>query len=157
MIPFSTSSHARPHFIQSMGLFIDECRSQKVLTLQHLPADLRTFIAIAARFDPGLLRYDAVNAFVNARLEGDVFMKMLPRHRRNGMILKLNKPLYGLRRSPLLWQRVRGPLKKLGCWVLNRFRMNPAVLSRVESSWAFFYIDDISHCVPKASRSCKAI
>ena len=62
----------------------------------------RTLIAIAARFDLGLLQYDAVNAFVNARLEEDMSMKMPPGHRRNGTILKLNKALYGLRRSPLL-------------------------------------------------------
>ena len=38
----------------------------------------RTLIAIAARFDLELLQYDAVNAFVNAKLEEDVFMKMPP-------------------------------------------------------------------------------
>ena len=56
----------------------------------------RTLIAIAARFDLELIQYDAVNAFVNATLEEDVFMKMPPGYRRTGMILKLNKVLYGL-------------------------------------------------------------
>src|SRR5467141_3657838 len=75
----------------------------------------RTLIAITARFDLELLKYDAVNAFVNARLEENMFMKMPPGHRRNGTILKLNKPLYGLRRSPLLWQtELTQTLKKLG-------------------------------------------
>ena len=63
----------------------------------------RMLIAIAARFDLELLQYDAVNAFVNAKLEEDVFMKMPPGYRRNGTILKLNKALYGLQKSPLLW------------------------------------------------------
>jgi hypothetical protein len=62
----------------------------------------RTIIAIAARFDLELIQYDAVNAFVNAKLEEDVFIKMPPGHRRTGTILKINKALYGLRKSPLL-------------------------------------------------------
>jgi hypothetical protein len=65
----------------------------------------RAIMAIAARFDLELLQFDAVNAFVNVELGEDVFMQMLPGHRRAGWILNLNKALYGLRRSPLLWQR----------------------------------------------------
>jgi hypothetical protein len=48
-------------------------------------------MAIAARFDLELLQFDAVNAFVNADLDEDVFMRMPPGHRRAGWILKLNK------------------------------------------------------------------
>jgi hypothetical protein len=56
----------------------------------------RTIIAIAARFDLELIQYDTVNAFVNAKLEEDMFMKMPSEHRRTGTILKLNKALYSL-------------------------------------------------------------
>jgi hypothetical protein len=56
----------------------------------------RTLVAIAARFDLELIQYDTVNAFVNAKLDKDVFMKMSPGHRRIGTILKLNKALYRL-------------------------------------------------------------
>ena len=100
----------------------------------------RTLIAIAARFDLELIQYDAVNAFVNATLEEDVFMKMPPGHRRTGTILKLNKALYGLRKSPLLWQKeLTGTIRKLGfepvphepcCFMKNGIIM-------------FFYINDI--------------
>jgi hypothetical protein len=62
----------------------------------------RTLIAIAARYDLELLQYDAVNAFVNAELDEEVFMKMPPGHRKARTILKLRKALYSLRRSPLL-------------------------------------------------------
>ena len=112
----------------------------------------RTLIAITARFDLELLQYDAVNAFVNARLEEDMFMKMPLGHRRNGTILKLNKPLYGLRRSPLLWQtELTQTLKKLGlepiphepcCFIKGGIIPNVLLLRR----WH-------SHCVPEASRS----
>jgi hypothetical protein len=100
----------------------------------------RTLIAIAARFDLELIQYDAVNAFVNAGLEEDVFMKMPPGHRRTGTILKLNKALYGLRKSPLLWQKeLTRTIRQLGfepvphepcCFMKNGIIM-------------FFYVDDI--------------
>ena len=100
----------------------------------------RTIIAIAARFDLELIQYDAVNAFVNAELDEDVFMKMPPGHRRTGTILKLNKALYGLRKSPLLWQKeLTRTIRQLGfepvphepcCFMKDRIIM-------------FFYVDDI--------------
>src|SRR5438270_14040344 len=74
----------------------------------------RALIAIAARFDLELIQYDAVNAFVNATLDEDVYMKMPPGYRRTGTILKLERALYGLRKSPLLWQReLTSTLKKI--------------------------------------------
>jgi hypothetical protein len=100
----------------------------------------RTLMAIAARFDLELLQYDAVNAFVNVRLEEDVFMKMPPGHRRNGTILKLNKALYGLRRSPLLWQReLTQALRKLG---LEPVPHEPCCFIK-GGIIIFFYVDDI--------------
>ena len=101
---------------------------------------LRTLIAISARFDLEMIQYDAINAFVNAGIEGDVFMKMPLGYRRTGTILKLNKALYGLRKSPLLWQReLTRTIRKLGfepvphepcCFIKNGIIM-------------FFYVDDI--------------
>ena len=38
----------------------------------------RTFMAIAARFDLELKQYDAVNAFVHAALDEDIYMKKPP-------------------------------------------------------------------------------
>ncbi|KAL6362809.1 hypothetical protein LRP88_04119 [Fusarium phalaenopsidis] len=65
----------------------------------------RTLIAIAARFDLDLIQYDAVNAFVNARLDKKILMRMPPGYRKAGKILLIQKALYGLRESPLLWQK----------------------------------------------------
>jgi len=64
----------------------------------------RVFMAIAARFDLELIQYDAVNAFVHAKLDEKVFMKMPRGYSKRGVILKLNRALYGLRKSPILWQ-----------------------------------------------------
>ena len=65
----------------------------------------RTLMAIAARFDLELTQYDAVNAFVNAILKEAIYMRMPHGHTRPGYVLRLKKALYGLRQSPLLWQR----------------------------------------------------
>ena len=77
---------------------------------------------------------------MNAKLEGDVFMKMPPRHRRTKTILKLNKALYGLRKSPLLWQKeLTKTIRQLGFELVPHepccFMKNGIIM--------FFYVDDI--------------
>jgi hypothetical protein len=62
-------------------------------------------MAIAARFDLEMIQYDAVNTFVHAKLDDKVFMRMPDGYKKPGVILKLNKALYSLRKSPLLWQK----------------------------------------------------
>ena len=100
----------------------------------------RTLMAISARFDLELLQYDAVNAFVNAKLDSDVFMKMPPGHRRQGTILKLNKALYGLRKSPLLWQKeLTRTLVDLG---FTSIPHEPCCFIK-GGIIIFFYVDDI--------------
>jgi hypothetical protein len=42
----------------------------------------RVLMTIAARLDLELLQYDAVNAFVNADLDEDVYMELPPGHRK---------------------------------------------------------------------------
>src|ERR1043166_30207 len=49
----------------------------------------RALVVIAARFDLELIQYDAVNAFVHASLDEDVYMKMPPGHQEPGKVLKL--------------------------------------------------------------------
>ena len=62
----------------------------------------RALIAIAARFDLELLQYDAVNAFVHAKLLDLMLIRLPPGFRKKGRVLKLDKALYGLYLSPLL-------------------------------------------------------
>lgn len=101
---------------------------------------LRTVLAIAARFDLELIQYDAVNAFVNAYLDDVVHMEMPPGHRKPNSILKLQKALYGLRRSPLLWQKeLTGTLSSLG---FEKIPHEPCVMIK-NGIIVFFYVDDI--------------
>src|SRR5271156_4515611 len=65
----------------------------------------RTLMAIAARFDLELIQYDVVNAFVNAELAQEIYMRMSPGYRKGGVVLRLRKALYGLRQAPLLWRK----------------------------------------------------
>jgi hypothetical protein len=100
----------------------------------------RTFMAIAARFDLELKQYDAVNAFMNAQLETPVYMRMPPGYRENGKVYRLNKALYGLRISPLLWQRtLTCALADLGFQTIPH---EPCCMIK-NSILIFFYVDDI--------------
>ena len=60
-------------------------------------------IIIAIRFDLELIQYNAINAFVNAKLDEEVYIKIPLAYRHTGTILKLERALYSLRKSLLLW------------------------------------------------------
>jgi hypothetical protein len=97
-------------------------------------------MAIAARFDLELKQYDAVNAFVNASLEDIVYMQMPPGYKNAGRVLRLKKALYGLRQSPLLWQKeLTKTLLDLGFQTVPH---EPCILMK-EGILIFFYVDDI--------------
>ena len=100
----------------------------------------RVFMAIAARFDLEMIQYDAVNAFVHAKLDEKVFMRMPDGYKKPGVILKLNKALYGLRKSPLLWQKAfYSSLLEIGFKAVPH---EPCCLT-YEGIIIFFYVDDI--------------
>jgi reverse transcriptase-like protein len=67
----------------------------------------RTLMAITAKFDLEAQQIDAVNAFVHSDLDETVFMKCPPGFEKPNKIIRLRKALYGLRRSPLLWQKAK--------------------------------------------------
>nr|XP_036589591.1 reverse transcriptase domain protein [Colletotrichum truncatum]KAF6801596.1 reverse transcriptase domain protein [Colletotrichum truncatum] len=76
---------------------------------------LRSLMAIVARFDLETLQLDAVNAFTHATIDEEVYVWFPPGFRQEGYCLALRKALYGLRRSPLLWQKnLERSFKKLG-------------------------------------------
>jgi hypothetical protein len=65
----------------------------------------RTLMAVVAKFDLETIQLDAINAFVNADLDELVYMRTPPGFPVKNHVLRLNKAFYGLRRSPLLWQK----------------------------------------------------
>jgi transposase InsO family protein len=106
----------------------------------------RTLMAITAKFDLETQQMDAVNAFVNCDLDETVFMKFPPGFEKPNKVLRLRKALYGLRRSPLLWQKeLTKTFKELG---FREVPEEPCVMLK-GGVIVFFYVDDIVFCYRK--------
>jgi hypothetical protein len=100
----------------------------------------RVLMAITAKFDLETRQLDAVNAFTNSLIDEDIYVQFPDGYSRRGWILKLIRALYGLRRSPLLWQKdLSNTFKQLG---LELCPEDPCVFN---NTWltAFFFVDDI--------------
>jgi transposase InsO family protein len=106
----------------------------------------RTLMAITAKFDLETIQMDAVNAFVHCDLDEVVYMKLPPGFTKTGKVLRLRKALYGLRRSPLLWQKnLTDSLREMG---FKEVPQEPCVMLN-GSVVVFFYVDDIVFCYRK--------
>ncbi|KAJ6437664.1 Cut9 interacting protein Scn1 [Purpureocillium lavendulum] len=100
----------------------------------------RILMAITAKFDLETRQLDAINAFTNSVLDEDVYVQFPDGYRRRGWVLKLLRALYGLRRSPLLWQKdLTAAFEKLG---LRQSQEEPCLFT---NNWltVFFFVDDI--------------
>ncbi|KAK9444035.1 fungal specific transcription factor [Metarhizium brunneum] len=107
----------------------------------------RALMAIAAEHDLELEQMDAVNAFVNCELDEVVYMRMPPGYEKYGRVLRLKKALYGLRRSPLLWQKeLTKSLQELG---FQPVPQEPCIMTK-GSVMVFFFVDDIIWAYKKA-------
>ncbi|EED14304.1 conserved hypothetical protein [Talaromyces stipitatus ATCC 10500] len=67
--------------------------------------NFRLMMALAAIFDLEIVQYDAVNAFINSLLDEEVYTLCPDGFKQSGKVIKLRRALYGLRRSPRLWQK----------------------------------------------------
>ena len=75
----------------------------------------RSLMALAAAYNLSTRQLDAVNAFLNARLNRRVYCRIPPGFEIPGFALWLLMALYGLRKSPLLWlQELSSTLKEFG-------------------------------------------
>ena len=73
-------------------------------------------MAIAAQFDLEVDQYDVVGAFLNAQVtaKNPIICDMPDGFKKAGFCVRLNRALYGLRESPLLWyEELSGTLRKL--------------------------------------------
>jgi Reverse transcriptase (RNA-dependent DNA polymerase) len=97
-------------------------------------------MAIAARFGLEMIQYEAVNAFVHAKLDEKIYMRMPKGYRKFGKILILNRALYCLRGSPILWQETfYASLLEIGFKPVSH---EPCCLT-YEGILIFFYVEDI--------------
>ena len=100
----------------------------------------RVLLATVAKFDLETLQLDALNAFVHAEIDETVYMRMPPGAGKPNKVVRLNKALYGLRRSPILWQmKFTGVLRNMG---FSEVLQEPCVVRR-GGVVCFFYVDDI--------------
>lgn len=100
----------------------------------------RSIFALVAAFDLETMQLDAVNAFLNSTLDEEVYTQMPEGFTDGESCWKLNKALYGLRKSPRLWQQeATRVLEELG------FQAVPEDLCLFTRSGiiVFFYVDDI--------------
>ncbi|KAM4055440.1 reverse transcriptase (RNA-dependent DNA polymerase) [Hirsutella rhossiliensis] len=98
-------------------------------------------MALMCKFDLESRHLDAVNAFTNAELDELVYVEFPDGFKRFGWVLKLLRALYGLRRSPLLWQKeLTTTFAELG---LETCSDEPCIQM---NDWCiiFFFVDDIS-------------
>lgn len=100
----------------------------------------RALMAIAARFDLEAVQMDAISAFTNGILDEEVYTYLPDGFKLPGKILRLQRALYGLRRSPLIWlQEFSRTLTQLGLLPVPEAQClftNGRII-------VFFYVDDV--------------
>lgn len=100
----------------------------------------RTIMALVAAFDLDTTQYDATNAFLNAFLDEDVYVSLPDGFKAKGKIWKVIRALYGLRRSPRLWQKdLSATLQEFGLQAVNEDQC----LFTNHHLMVIFYVDDI--------------
>ncbi|RKF56242.1 putative serine threonine protein kinase domain protein, partial [Erysiphe neolycopersici] len=102
--------------------------------------NFRILTAIIAKFDLEARSLDAINAFTNADLDEVIYVYYPEGLKSPGFVLQLSKALYGLRRSPLLWQKdLSTTFKSLG---LDQSSEEPCIFFS-SNFLVFFFVDDI--------------
>ena len=100
----------------------------------------RILIAVCAKFGLIMKQYDVEGAFTYSWLDEDVWCRLPQGYYQRGMLWKLQKALYGLRASPLLWyKKLKEVLKELG---LQAAFKDPCVFLNGRVI-VFFFVDDI--------------
>ena len=93
-----------------------------------------------AKFDLETYQLDAVNAFVHADIDEIVYIRLPLGYIKPRKVLKLNKALYGLCCSPLLWQqKITSALSKLG---FKELPQEPCIMIK-NGIICFYFVDDI--------------
>ena len=66
------------------------------------PTSIRLLVALACKYDLELLHWDIEQAFIQSKLDHEVFMKLPPGcGSMSGKVVRLNKSLYGLKQASI--------------------------------------------------------
>ncbi|KAI1507080.1 hypothetical protein Ptr86124_013971, partial [Pyrenophora tritici-repentis] len=101
----------------------------------------RALVAMSTKFGLLMFQYDAMNAFLNARVPKKLYCNTPEGFTTQfGALLLLRRALYGLKEAPLLWyQDLANTLQDLG---LKQIPNTPCLFAN-NSLIVFFYVDDI--------------
>ena len=97
-------------------------------------------MALAAAYDLEIVQLDAVNAFLNSRIDEETLVEYPEGFKKEGKVLQLLRALYGLRQSPRLWYKdLTEALQALGLVLV------PDANCLLSNKWltVLFYVDDI--------------
>src|SRR5579871_1963199 len=117
---------------------------QDVAAITGAYRTFRLLMALVAAFDLDVIQLDAVNAFVNADLDEEIYITRPDGYKEplKHSCLKLRKALYGLRKSPKLWANALSTtIRNLG---LIPVPEEPCLFTHPSKLiLVFFYVDDI--------------
>jgi hypothetical protein len=111
----------------------------------------RILMALAAKYDLEVIQLDVVNAFMNAKLDRPVFMNIPAGYREEGetRCYRLKRAMYGLRKSPLLWQKeLTAAFESLG---FQQVPQEPCLIIR-DDIIIFYFVDDVGMMFPRQRR-----
>jgi hypothetical protein len=113
----------------------------------------RMILALAAAFDLDSLQLDAINAFLNSVLLDEVYVELPPGlypKSANLRCWRLLKALYGLRKSPRLWQKEA--TRVLGQLGFKAVYEDVCLMVSPDGILIIFYVDDIIIFSPKVMK-----
>lgn len=108
---------------------------------------MRVGLSYAAKHDYEIDQIDIKFAFLNAPIDDEIYMQILPGFREgsDGYVVKLNKALYGLKQAPRAWQRT------VSAFIINKMEFkqtvsDPCVFYKISQSgkliYMFLFVDD---------------
>ena len=108
----------------------------------------RILMALVAAFDLECWQMDAIAAFTNAEIDHTVYVACAEGFEETGMVLLLQRALYGLRKSPKLWfEEISATLQKQGCYPCSD---KPCLfVHEKQLIYIFVYVDDFLLIAPK--------
>lgn len=109
----------------------------------------RTLMAIVCKGNLSTMQLDMINAFINAPIDRVVYVRMPPGYTQPSHVLLALKAMYGLRKSPALWQKhLITTFRDLG---FEAIPQEPCAMIR-DDLIVWFFVDDIGIAFPEASR-----
>ena len=109
---------------------------------------LRILLALVAAFDLECHSADVTNAFLNAVLDEEVYVKCPPGFEVRGYVWKLKRALYGLRTAPRAWfKELTSFLSTIG---FTPCPEDPCIVFHDSGIIIFFYVDDFLFIGPRS-------